>query len=76
MDLNDLLARHAFDRSADHAQKGWYHSIELNDGSVLEGVVSLDTLKLRLSRWIAWSWNHSRRPARCLTPKWSIANFT
>ena len=50
MDLNDLVARHAFDRSADLVRKGWYHSIELNDGTVLEGVVALDTLKLRLAR--------------------------
>ena len=48
MDLNDLLARHAFDRSEDLARKGWYHSIELNDGTVLEGVISLDTLKKRI----------------------------
>lgn len=49
MDLNDLLARHAFDRSAELARKGWYHSIELNDGTVLDGVISLETLKSRLA---------------------------
>ncbi len=49
MHLNDLLSRHAFDRSQDLAQKGWYHSIELNDGSVLEGLITLETLKRRLA---------------------------
>lgn len=49
MDLNDLLARHAFDRSEELSRKGWYHSIELNDGTVLEGVIHLDTLKTRLA---------------------------
>ena len=49
MDLNDLVIRHAFDRSAELAHKGWYHSVELNDGMVLEGVITLDTLKSRLA---------------------------
>jgi len=50
MNLDALLALHAFDRSEDLARKGWYHSFELPDGKVLEGLISLDTLKLRLSR--------------------------
>ncbi len=33
------------------SQKGWYHSIELPDGHVLEGVQSIDHLKNRLARF-------------------------
>lgn len=33
------------------AQKGWYHSIQLPDGRVLEGVQSIDHLKSRIARF-------------------------
>ena len=45
-----VAARRAMDRSAELARKRWYHSFELDDGRVIEGIVPLEELRRRLSK--------------------------
>lgn len=47
---NFLAARRSLDRSRELAKKGWYHSFQLPDGRVLDGVVSLEELATRVGQ--------------------------
>jgi tRNA (mo5U34)-methyltransferase len=44
-------ARKRVNSSRQLEEKGWYHSFELPDGTLIDGVISLDTLKERYSRF-------------------------
>ncbi len=44
-------ARRAQDHSKELAEKGWYHSFELPDGTVIEGVNSLERQRQRFARF-------------------------
>jgi tRNA (mo5U34)-methyltransferase len=44
-----FVARRRFNFSRELAQKGWYHSVELPDGSVTDGVIPLWRLRERVS---------------------------
>jgi len=44
-------ARRRHDRSKDLAEKGWYHSFELPDGTVIEGVNPLEAQRRRYARF-------------------------
>ena len=39
-----------WDQSSQLYEKGWYHSIALPDGRIIEGLLSLETLKARLAK--------------------------
>jgi 2-polyprenyl-3-methyl-5-hydroxy-6-metoxy-1,4-benzoquinol methylase len=44
-------ARKAQDRSKELAEKGWYHSFELPDGTLIDGVNPLSRLRERFARF-------------------------
>ncbi len=47
--VSDIVARRRLNFRKELAFKGWYHSMELPDGSILDGVLSLELLKERLA---------------------------
>ncbi len=51
VDTSIEAARRKYNLSAELAEKGWYHSIELPDGRVIEGIISLETLKKRVAQF-------------------------
>lgn len=48
--MNDFVARRRFNWGKELAAKGWYHSIELPDGTVTDGLITLERLKTRLAQ--------------------------
>ncbi len=44
-----FLARRRLNFGRELAQKGWYHSIELPDGTVTDGLISIERLKTRVA---------------------------
>jgi len=49
--LDVLEKRRSEDFSAELAQTGWYHSMELPGGRVLKGFISLDDLRARWAQF-------------------------
>ena len=48
-------SRRGTDFSQELCRRGWYHSFELPDGTRIDGIIPLDTLK--------WRWTNFRLPA-------------
>jgi len=48
--VTDFVARRRLNRSEELAAKGWYHSIEFPDGTVTDGLNSLERLKTRVAQ--------------------------
>lgn len=49
MDDLSFIAQRRRNVAAELAQKGWYHSIELSDGTVTDGLIPLERLKARVA---------------------------
>ena len=54
-------ARRSQDHSKELAEKGWYHSFELPDGTLIEGVNSLDRQRQRFARFLLPPDLHGKR---------------
>ena len=48
--MTGIVAKRRFNWGKELAAKGWYHSIELPDGSVTDGLITLDRLKTRVAQ--------------------------
>lgn len=48
--MNDFVARRRFNWGRELAAKGWYHSIELPDGTVTDGLITLERLESRVAQ--------------------------
>ena len=49
MNLTEFEARRRLNFGKELLQKGWYHSIELPDGTVTDGLITIERLKSRVS---------------------------